>query len=78
MNGNYTHEPKFFQDGDCEGDIMTVADYLDCVENGMFIDYDGSGHPMKDGKIDRKIDIYPSNKRHGIPEDATHICWYNR
>lgn len=43
----------------------------------MFIDYDGFGHPVKDRKCDPDIYIKPS-KRHEIPEDATHIVWYNR
>lgn len=74
----YTDVPGFFGDGDCEGDIMPVADYLKCVKNHFFIDYDGSGHPMKNGKINRGIDIIPSQGSSRIPEDATHIIWYNR
>lgn len=59
------------------GDLMTVKDFLEACEVGAFIDYDGSGHPVKDGKMARNVDVYPS-KRDKIPKDATHIMWFNR
>jgi hypothetical protein len=58
------------------GDVMTVPEFLDNVEAGGFIDYDGSGYPMKDGKV-ALHPIYPSIV-HLIPRDATHIIWFNR
>lgn len=58
-------------------DIMTIEEFKEEVKGGMFIDYDGFGHPVKDGMEDEKIYIYPS-KIHEIPEDATHIAWYNK
>lgn len=79
--GKYTSQIKYYQYGEepsCEGDILSVEDYLGCVERRVFIDYDGEGHPMKDGMIDRTIDIIPSLREACIPCDATHIMWYNR
>lgn len=58
-------------------DVMTVEEFKEAVKHGSFIDYDGFGHPVKDGMEDEKIYIYPS-KIHEIPEDATHIAWYNK
>lgn len=72
-NGHYTSEPE------CEeGDIMTVKDYLEQVKTRVLIDYDGSGYPMKDGLIDRSITLVPSQGDDNIPDDATHVIWYNR
>lgn len=59
------------------GAIMTVQEFLDGVDCGGFIDYDGSGNPMKDGKMASRVGIYPSIA-HLIPRDATHIIWLNR
>lgn len=58
------------------GDLMTVQEFKDSVESGGFIDYDGHGRPVKDGK-EAGFDIYPSIQ-HLIPLDATHIMWFNR
>jgi len=57
-------------------DVMTVEEWLESCEFGGFIDYDGYGSPMKDGKVAR-MTISPS-RRHLVPKDATHIEWYNR
>lgn len=70
---SYDDLPDEFDD-----DIMTVEKFLNACDYDFFIDYDGYGHPMKDGKINRKLNIYPSNARTTIPKDATHIVWYNR
>jgi hypothetical protein len=76
---NYT---KIFEDDDEYGPmLMTVAKFKDCVYEGGFIDYDGYGEPYKDGKICEDVIVNPSDIRTkfaSIPEDATHIVWYNR
>jgi hypothetical protein len=58
-------------------DVYTVADFRERVRDHLFIDYDGFGHPVKDGKCDPRIDVIPSRVE-DIPADATHIVWYNR
>lgn len=57
--------------------IMSVKEFIDCCDVKSFIDYDGFGHPMKDGKYDVSIIVKPS-KRKQIPKDTTHILWFNR
>lgn len=80
---NYTNPVKFTKTGqygcgpDDEDDVYTVEEFRQLVNSGMFIDYDGSGHPVRDGKCDPKIGIYPSRVNE-IPSDATHVVWYNR
>lgn len=58
-------------------DVMTVEDFKSAVERRAFTDYDGSGCPVKDGKMDWQYTIYPSTME-VIPEDATHIVWFNK
>ena len=60
-----------------EDDVYTVDEFRACCAQGAFIDYDGFGHPVKDNLFDGDIDIRPS-RLHEIPEDATHIVWYNK
>lgn len=81
--GNYTRPVKFSATNrygcgpDDEDDVYTVEEFLSHCESGSFIDYDGFGYPVKDGKADESLCIYPS-RRDEIPKDATHIVWFNR
>jgi len=59
------------------GDLMAVTDFIESCKCHALIDYDGYGHPVKDGSEDPKIYIRPS-KLHEIPKDATHIIWFNK
>ena len=67
----YDEEPPDY------GDVIPVAKFISACKNGMFIDYDGNGEPMKDGKVDSHITIWPSTVGE-IPADCTHILWFNR
>lgn len=61
-----------------KGSIMTLKDFVECVESGGFIDYDGSGNYYKDGKV-TDISIYPSYVKMGkYRKDFDKIMWYNR
>lgn len=62
---------------DTEDDVYTVEEFRKHAEQGSFIDYDGHGYPVKDGKADRSIVVKPS-RLHEIPAGATHIVWYNK
>lgn len=68
---------NYSDDLDKNGDVMTVEDFRESVRDGMFIDYDGFGHPVRDGKMDGSFMVRPSSVV-SIPADATHIIWYNR
>jgi hypothetical protein len=60
------------------GDLMSVADFVKCVENGTFTNYDGYGCYVKDGK-ESQIEIYPSDvKSNAIRLDFQHVIWFNR
>ncbi len=59
------------------GDLFTVEVFREEVSCGMFIDDDGSGCPSNGVKCDMGFNIFPSNLGK-IPEDATHIIWFNK
>ena len=61
------------------GDVMSLTDFLECVECGGFIDYDGFGHYVKDGKEVCNIDVRPSDVEAGtIRKDFDTIVWFNK
>lgn len=71
-----TDQPDFF------GHIMSRREYLDSVEAGVFIDYDGFGHPVFEVsenlfKEDRDIFLYPSKGEKEM-KNCTWVVWYNR
>lgn len=60
------------------GDVMSLEDFIEYAKNGMFIDYDGSGDYVKNGKR-TNISIYPSDVMAGmIRKDFDTIIWFNR
>jgi hypothetical protein len=60
------------------GQVMTLRQFIGSVKSGGFIDYDGSGNYVKDGKM-TNIDIYPSDVKHNsIRKEFTKIIWFNR
>lgn len=60
------------------GDVMPLEHFKDNVESGGFIDYDGFGHYVKDGK-ESDIEIYPSDfKYNSVRKDFDTIIWFNR
>lgn len=61
-------------DGD---DVYTVEVFKEYCKDRLFTDYDGFGHPVKNSLVDCSIEIKPSRVGE-IPNDATHIVWYNR
>jgi hypothetical protein len=60
-----------------EDDVYTVDEFRQNVRVGAFIDYDGFGHPVRDGLCDPSVTVKPS-RLDEIPADATHVVWYNR
>ena len=63
------------------GDLIKLADWLESVQDGMFIDYDGFGDAVRwvDGEEPKVLVewIYPSGASR-LPEGTTHILWYNK
>jgi hypothetical protein len=70
--------PVFGEEPDADADVMSIKDFIDCCNDGGFIDYDGFGEYMKDGKLS-DITIYPSDVTHNmVRKDFDTIVWYNR
>ena len=68
-------------EGDC---VMTIAEWEDCVRDGLFIDYDGYGYfcDKAAGTELYGFDVYPSMIGSAAYEQRkvnwTHINWFNR
>jgi len=61
------------------GDLMTMAEWLETVGYGGFIDYDGFGHyATKTEYLDGPV-VSPSMVSKGLVDQSyTHIIWFNR
>jgi hypothetical protein len=64
------------------GDLMTFEEFKDAVEDGVFIDDDGSGDwATSEGYYETGPSVFPSDlSRENFvkPDWATHVMWYNR
>lgn len=60
------------------GDLMTLAEFADCVKSTLFIDYDGFGELATATEVS-DITVQPSKfSSMSIPLWATHVLWHNR
>lgn len=60
------------------GDLMSLQSFIDTVNDGFFIDYDGSGNYCIDGKM-TDISVYPSDVKAGkIRREFDKVVWFNR
>ena len=67
-----------FRDLSDVGDVMSLEDFVMNVKDGGFIDYDGSGRYVRDGK-ESNISIYPSDIRYdSVRDDFDSVAWYNK
>lgn len=59
-------------------DVMSLEDFIECVKSGGFIDYDGEGNYVLDGK-ETNISIFPSDVKHdAIRWEFDSVAWYNK
>jgi hypothetical protein len=60
------------------GDKMTFEHFVECCEDGGFIDYDGFGYYATNDK-ETNIQVYPSDIMSGkYRKDFSYVIWYNR
>ncbi len=71
-----TLQSRYVSKLDPEDHLLTVEEWKEDVRTGMFIDYDGYGHPVRNDMVANDV-IYPS-QADSVPDDATHIVWFNR
>lgn len=57
-------------------DVFTIEEWWANINCGAFTDWDGSGCPVKDGKMANET-FFPSDAA-DLPVDATHIAWFNK
>jgi hypothetical protein len=63
---------------DAADDVMTIKEFINAVKSGIFIDTDGYGRYVKDGKK-TNIEILPSDvKFQAIRKDFNTIVWFNK
>ncbi len=58
------------------GDVMSLEEWTEAVDQGFFTNEDGSGYFCKDGIMNRTIEVF-SKAALGVT-DATHVCWFNK
>lgn len=59
------------------GSVMTIKMFISSCKGGMFIDDDGYGRYIKDGK-ETDIEIMPSDiKYNAVRDDFTEMIWFN-
>ena len=54
-------------------DLFTMSDWLDNVADGSIDNLDGHGYYCKDDMMCIDDEVFSSE-----PEDATHVCWFNK
>lgn len=61
-----------------DDDVMSLKEFIKLVKEGMFIDYDGWGRYVKNGKK-TNIQILPSDiKYRAIRKEFDTIVWFNK
>lgn len=61
-------------------DVMTIDEFVECVESGGFIDYDGSGYYMTNETTETDIPVNLTTIRSvgEYRKDMPFVAWYNR
>lgn len=56
------------------GENLTIEEFMSMVEDCSIMEDDGIGYFSNGEKMNRKLDAFDSD----IPEDATHVIWFNK
>lgn len=60
------------------GDLMTCEEFKDAVDEGSFVNDDGSGYYATTTEMSR-VEARPSDvRKHGFRRDYTHVVWFNK
>ena len=60
------------------GDHMTILEFIEAVESGGFIDYDGFGKYASETEMS-EIVVRPSDIKNGrLVRGFSHVVWFNR
>lgn len=81
VDGVFGQIPFKFEKIDPDDDHMTIEEWKEACDDGMFIDYDGWGDFATETECSN-LSVSPSdyykNPDWNPPSWATHIVWYNR
>ena len=58
------------------GDILTTKEFLETVNSGCFLPYDGTGHPHNGKKELKDISVWELDESE--LKQYPYVCWYNR
>lgn len=71
-------EQQDMDDYDVFGEVMSVEEFRQCVDVGMFVDDDGFGYACDvDGNEYTNIKVMPS-QADAIPDHVDYVVWYNK
>lgn len=86
MNDIFLKEEDFKFTGKIEDDddVIPLIEWLECCEEGIFIDYDGFGDLSDGERFDRRFSINPSDRTvlklvmSKLDLSKYHVVWYNK
>ena len=83
MEEDYKIEPSMYKKYEKDDDVMSVQEFIENVESGCFIDYDGIGYLGDENGYYLSEDIMPSQVQYckeKILNNSlfTHVIWFNR
>ena len=55
-------------------DLLTIDEFMEMVEDGSIIEDDGGGYFSNGDRMNRSLDAFESD----VPDDATHVAWFNK
>ena len=61
----------------CGGDVYTLEEFIEYVENGYFIPYDGIGY-FHDGEKETDRCVWDNSVTAEEVKKYPYVCWYNR
>ena len=58
-------------------DVFTLEEFIDALDEGMFIRYDGNGY-FHDGENETDISVWNETVTWDDIKDYPYVCWYNK
>lgn len=58
-------------------DIFTLKEFINMINEGYIIDYDGVGY-FHDGEKETKISVWDDTLTWDDVKDFPYVCWYNK
>jgi hypothetical protein len=63
--------------GEIRGDVFTLNEFLELIQDGMFIPYDGSGY-FHDGEKETDRSVWAEDLSLMELKKYPYVCWYNK